>query len=135
MNLTNVRAGLYERALRTGLRGYDSSRSSLDPDCFVVALGAGEYHNDFTDGETVTWTVLCLFTRAGGDERAQYKIDDLLSPDTATSMIDALETAVTGDVLTTACDTVQVIGWGEPGTYTAGDTEFVGVEVTVATIT
>ena len=131
MNLANVRDGLSTRLQTiTGLRVYDAIPENAEPPCAVIAVGAGQYDQDFGDAVMVEWSVLVLISRAD-DVRAQDAIDGYLSTTGSTSITAAVRAGAT---LGGAVDSAKVTGWSEPQTYTIADVSYVGVEIQVETI-
>jgi hypothetical protein len=133
VNLADIRAALATRlATVTELRIYEHVPDTVEPPCAIVSLGNGDYTTDLSGGGNVNWTVQLLVSRAGGDVRAQQKLDGYLSTDTAESIF----AAVHGDTeLDDTIDSAEVQSWTAPGNYVFGETAYVGVEIQVETLT
>lgn len=127
MNLANVRAGL-SSALENvnNLRVYEWVPSAVQPPAAVVSLGAGDYDQDFNDGVRCTFTAIIMLTRAD-DKHGQERLDEFLSQgnDSIFHVID------TDSTLGGSCDSARVTGWTEPGTFTIGGIDYLGVEVSI----
>ena len=125
MNLTSVRAGITS-ALETidNLRIYEWIPSTIQPPAAVVSLGTGQYDADLDNGMIVNYGVLVMLTRAD-DQNSQQRLDDFLGQDT-NSIFHAIDTNPT---LTGSCDSCRVTSWNNPGTFTIGGIEYLGVEV------
>ena len=125
MNLTSVRAGITS-ALETidNLRIYEWIPSTIQPPAAVVSLGTGQYDADLDNGMIVNYGVLVMLTRAD-DQNSQQRLDDFLGQDT-NSIFHAIDTNPT---LSDSCDSCRVTSWNNPGTFTIGGIEYLGVEV------
>ena len=125
MNLTSVRAGITS-ALETidNLRIYEWIPSTIQPPAAVVSLGTGQYDADLDNGMIVNYGVLVMLTRAD-DQNSQQRLDDFLGQDT-NSIFHAIDTNPT---LSGSCDSARVTSWTNPGTFTIGGIEYLGVEV------
>ena len=125
MNLTSVRAGITS-ALETidNLRIYEWIPSTIQPPAAVVSLGTGQYDADLDNGMIVNYGVLVMLTRAD-DQNSQQRLDDFLGQDT-NSIFHAIDTNPT---LSGSCDSCRVSSWNNPGTFTIGGIEYLGVEV------
>ena len=125
MNLTSVRAGITS-ALETidNLRIYEWIPSTIQPPAAVVSLGTCQYDADLDNGMIVNYGVLVMLTRAD-DQNSQQRLDDFLGQDT-NSIFHAIDTNPT---LSGSCDSCRVTSWNNPGTFTIGGIEYLGVEV------
>ena len=125
MNLASVRTGI-TTALETvaNLRIYEWIPSTIQPPAAVVSLGTGQYDADLDNGMIVNYGVLVMLTRAD-DQNSQQRLDDFLGQDT-NSIFHAIDTNPT---LTGSCDSCRVTSWNNPGTFTIGGIEYLGVEV------
>jgi len=127
MNLASVRAGI-KTALQgvSDLRIYEWIPSQLSPPAAVVSLGTGQYDADFNDGMSVNYGVLVMLTRAD-DQHGQERLDAFLGQgvNSVFYVIDANPT------LSASCDSARVTSWNNPGTFTIGGIEYLGVEVNI----
>jgi hypothetical protein len=125
MNLASVRAGI-TTALQNvdNLRIYEWIPSTIQPPAAVVSLGTGQYDADNTDGMLVNYGVLVMLTRAD-DQNSQQRLDEFLGQgnDSIYQVID------TDPTLSDSCDSCRVTSWNNPGTFTIGGIEYLGVEV------
>jgi hypothetical protein len=125
MNLASVRAGI-TNALQNvnNLRIYEWIPSTIQPPAAVVSLGTGQYDADNTDGMLVNYGVLVMLTRAD-DQNSQQRLDEFLGQgnDSIYQVID------TDPTLSDSCDSCRVTSWNNPGTFTIGGIEYLGVEV------
>jgi len=125
MNLASVRAGI-TTALQNvdNLRIYEWIPSTIQPPAAVVSLGTGQYDADNTEGMLVNYGVLVMLTRAD-DQNSQQRLDEFLGQgnDSIYQVIDADPT------LSDSCDSCRVTSWNNPGTFTIGGIEYLGVEV------
>jgi hypothetical protein len=125
MNLASVRAGI-TTALQNvdNLRIYEWIPSTIQPPAAVVSLGTGQYDADNTDGMLVNYGVLVMLTRAD-DQHSQERLDEFLGQDT-----DSIYHVIDADpTLSDSCDSCRVTSWNNPGTFTIGGIEYLGVEV------
>ena len=125
MNLASVRAGI-TNALQNvnNLRIYEWIPSTIQPPAAVVSLGTGQYDADNTDGMLVNYGVLVMLTRAD-DQHSQERLDEFLGQDT-----DSIYHVIDADpTLSDSCDSCRVTSWNNPGTFTIGGIEYLGVEV------
>jgi hypothetical protein len=125
MNLASVRAGV-TTALQNvdNLRIYEWIPSTIQPPAAVVSLGTGQYDADNTDGMLVNYGVLVMLTRAD-DQHSQQRLDEFLGQDT-----DSIYHVIDADpTLDGSCDSCRVTSWNNPGTFTIGGIEYLGVEV------
>ena len=125
MNLQSVRAGI-TTALQNvnNLRIYEWIPSTIQPPAAVVSLGTGQYDADNTEGMLVNYGVLVMLTRAD-DQLGQQRLDDFLGQGND-SIYNAIDTNPT---LGGSCDSCRVTSWNNPGTFTIGGIEYLGVEV------
>jgi hypothetical protein len=125
MNLQSVRAGI-TTALQNvnNLRIYEWIPSTIQPPAAVVSLGTGQYDADNLEGMLVNYGVLVMLTRAD-DQLGQQRLDDFLGQGND-SIYNAIDTNPT---LGGSCDSCRVISWNNPGTFTIGGIEYLGVEV------
>jgi hypothetical protein len=125
MNLASVRAGI-TNALQNvnNLRIYEWIPSTIQPPAAVVSLGTGQYDADNTEGMLVNYGVLVMLTRAD-DQNSQQRLDEFLGQgnDSIYQVID------TDPTLSDSCDSCRVTSWNNPGTFTIGGIEYLGVEV------
>lgn len=125
MNLANVRDGITNALQNIGnLRIYEWIPSQVSPPAAVVSLGTGQYDTDVDDGMVVNYGVLVMLTRAD-DQKGQARLDEFLSQGT-NSIFEAIDANPT---LTGSCDSCRVTGWNNPGTFSIGGVEYLGVEV------
>jgi hypothetical protein len=98
----------------------------VQPPAAVVALGTGNYDQDFNDAMTVNYGVLVMLTRAD-DQHGQERLDEFLGQgnDSIYHVID------TDPTLGGSCDSARVVSWNNPGTFTIGGIEYLGVEVNI----
>ncbi len=125
MNLASVRAGI-TTALQNvnNLRIYEWIPSTIQPPAAVVSLGTGQYDADNADGMLVNHGVLVMLTRAD-DQHSQERLDEFLGQDT-----DSIYHVIDADpTLDGSCDSCRVTSWNNPGTFTIGGIEYLGVEV------
>jgi len=125
MNLASVRAGISDTLQNVNnLRIYEWIPSTIQPPAAVVSLGTGQYDADFNEGMVVNYGVLVMLTRAD-DQLGQQRLDDFLGQgtDSVYYVIDANPT------LSGSCDSARVTSWNNPGTFTIGGIEYLGVEV------
>jgi len=125
MNLASVRAGIGDALQNVdNLRIYEWVPSQVQPPAAVVSLGTGSYDADYNDGMVVTYGVLVMLTRAD-DQHGQERLDEFLGQgnDSIYHVIDADPT------LGGSCDSCRVTSWNNPGTFTSGGIEYLGVEV------
>jgi hypothetical protein len=125
MNLASVRAGIGDALQNVNnLRIYEWIPSTSQPPAAVVSLGTGQYDADNTDGMLVNYGVLVMLTRAD-DQHSQERLDEFLGQgnDSIYHVIDADPT------LDGSCDSCRVTSWNNPGTFTIGGIEYLGVEV------
>jgi hypothetical protein len=125
MNLASVRAGI-TTALQNvdNLRIYEWIPSTIQPPAAVVSLGTGQYDADNADGMLVNYGVLVMLTRAD-DQHSQERLDEFLGQDT-----DSIYHVIDADpTLSDSCDSCRVTSWNNPGTFTIGGIEYLGVEV------
>jgi hypothetical protein len=125
MNLASVRAGI-THALESinNLRIYEWIPSTIQPPAAVVSLGTGQYDADLDNGMVVNYGVLVMLTRAD-DQNSQQRLDEFLGQDT-----DSIYYAIdTNPTLSGSCDSARVTSWNNPGTFTIGGIEYLGVEV------
>jgi len=125
MNLVDVRAGI-TNALQNieNLRIYEWIPSQVSPPAAVVSLGTGQYDADLDNGMIVNYGVLVMLTRAD-DQKGQARLDEFLGQGT-NSIFNVIDTDPT---LTDSCDSCRVTSWDNPGTFTIGGIEYLGVEV------
>jgi hypothetical protein len=125
MNLQSVRAGI-TTALQNvnNLRIYEWIPSTIQPPAAVVSLGTGQYDADNLEGMLVNYGVLVMLTRAD-DQLGQQRLDDFLGQGND-SIYNAIDTNPT---LGGSCDSCRVTSWNNPGTFTIGGIEYLGVEV------
>lgn len=127
MNLASVRAGISDVLQNVNnLRIYEYIPSQLSPPAAVVALGAGQYDADFNDGMVVNYGVLVMLTRAD-DQHGQERLDEFLGQgnDSVYHVVDANPT------LNGSCDSARVTSFNNPGTFSIGGIEYLGVEVNI----
>jgi hypothetical protein len=127
MNLASVRTGITS-ALGTvsNLRIYEWIPSTIQPPAAVVSLGTGTYDSDLDNGMIVNYGVLVMLTRAD-DQLGQQRLDDFLGQGT-----DSIYYAIdTNPTLSGSCDSSRVTSWNNPGTFTIGGIEYLGVEVNI----
>jgi len=127
MNLASVRAGISDVLQNVNnLRIYEWIPSTIQPPAAVVSLGTGQYDADFNEGMVVNYGVLVMLTRAD-DQLGQQRLDDFLGQgtDSVYHVIDANPT------LNGSCDSARVTSWNNPGTFSIGGIEYLGVEVTI----
>jgi len=125
MNLSDVRAGItHAIGNMNNIRIYEWIPSSVQPPAAVVSLGTGNYDADFNDGMLVQYSVLVMLTRAD-DQLGQQRLDDFLGQGND-SIFHAIDLDPT---LSDSCDSCRVTGWNNPGTFTIGGIEYLGVEV------
>ena len=98
--------------------------SQVSPPAAVVSLGTGQYDADLDDGMIVNYGVLVMLTRAD-DQKGQARLDEFLGQGT-NSIFNVIDTDPT---LTGSCDSCRVTSWDNPGTFTIGGIEYLGVEV------
>ena len=125
MNLASVRAGIGDALQNVNnLRIYEWIPSTIQPPAAVVSLGTGQYDADNTDGMLVNYGVLVMLTRAD-DQNSQQRLDEFLGQgnDSIYQVID------TDPTLSDSCDSCRVTSWNNPGTFTIGGIEYLGVEV------
>lgn len=125
MNLVDVRAGI-TNALQNieNLRIYEWVPSQVSPPAAVVSLGIGQYDADLDNGMIVNYGVLVMLTRAD-DQKGQARLDEFLGQGT-NSIFNVIDSDPT---LTDSCDSCRVTSWDNPGTFTIGGIEYLGVEV------
>mgnify|MGYP006921428272 CR=1 FL=1 len=125
MNLVDVRAGI-TNALQNieNLRIYEWIPSQVSPPAAVVSLGTGQYDADLDNGMIVNYGVLVMLTRAD-DQKGQARLDEFLGQGT-NSIFNVIDSDPT---LTDSCDSCRVTSWDNPGTFTIGGIEYLGVEV------
>lgn len=125
MNLVDVRAGI-TNALQNieNLRIYEWVPSQVSPPAAVVSLGTGQYDADLDNGMIVNYGVLVMLTRAD-DQKGQARLDEFLGQGT-NSIFNVIDSDPT---LTDSCDSCRVTSWDNPGTFTIGGIEYLGVEV------
>lgn len=127
MNLASVRAGISDVLQNVNnLRIYEWIPSQLSPPAAVVSLGTGQYDADFNDGMVVNYGVLVMLTRAD-DQHGQERLDEFLGQgsDSVYYVVDANPT------LNGSCNSARVISWNNPGTFSIGGIEYLGVEVNI----
>ena len=127
MNLASVRAGISDTLQNVNnLRIYEWIPSTIQPPAAVVSLGTGQYDADFNEGMSVNYGVLVMLTRAD-DQLGQQRLDDFLGQgtDSVYYVIDANPT------LNGSCDSARVTSWNNPGTFSIGGIEYLGVEVNI----
>jgi hypothetical protein len=125
MNLSEVRAGItHAIGNMNNIRIYEWIPSSVQPPAAVVSLGTGNYDADFNEGMLVQYSVLVMLTRAD-DQLGQQRLDDFLGQGND-SIFHAIDLDPT---LSDSCDSCRVTGWNNPGTFTIGGIEYLGVEV------
>lgn len=125
MNLVDVRAGI-TNALQNieNLRIYEWVPSQVSPPAAVVSLGTGQYDADLDNGMILNYGVLVMLTRAD-DQKGQARLDEFLGQGT-NSIFNVIDSDPT---LTDSCDSCRVTSWDNPGTFTIGGIEYLGVEV------
>ena len=125
MNLASVRTGITS-ALESvnNLRIYEWIPSTIQPPAAVVSLGTGSFDADFDEGMIVNYGVLVMLTRAD-DQGGQQRLDDFLGQG-FDSIFHAIDTNPT---LSGSCNSSRVTSWNNPGTFTIGGIEYLGVEV------
>ena len=125
MNLVDVRAGI-TNALQNieNLRIYEWIPSQVSPPAAAVSLGTGQYDADLDNGMIVNSGVLVMLTRAD-DQKGQARLDEFLGQGT-NSIFNVIDSDPT---LTDSCDSCRVTSWDNPGTFTIGGIEYLGVEV------
>lgn len=127
MNLASVRAGISDTLQNVNnLRIYEWIPSTIQPPAAVVSLGTGQYDADFNEGMVVNYGVLVMLTRAD-DQLGQQRLDDFLGQgtDSVYHVVDANPT------LNGSCDSARVTSWNNPGTFSIGGIEYLGVEVNI----
>jgi hypothetical protein len=125
MNLSEVRAGItHAIGNMNNIRIYEWIPSSVQPPAAVVSLGTGSYDADFNNGMLVQYSVLVMLTRAD-DQLGQQRLDDFLGQGND-SIFHAIDLDPT---LSDSCDSCRVTSWNNPGTFTIGGIEYLGVEV------
>ena len=127
MNLASVRAGISDTLQNVNnLRIYEWIPSTIQPPAAVVSLGTGQYDADFNEGMVVNYGVLVMLTRAD-DQLGQQRLDDLVGQgsDSVYYVVDANPT------LNGSCDSARVTSWNNPGTFSIGGIEYLGVEVNI----
>jgi len=127
MNLASVRAGISDTLQNVNnLRIYEWIPSTIQPPAAVVSLGTGQYDADFNEGMVVNYGVLVMLTRAD-DQLGQQRLDEFLGQgtDSVYYVIDANPT------LNGSCDSARVTSWNNPGTFSIGGIEYLGVEVNI----
>jgi len=127
MNLASVRAGISDTIQNVNnLRIYEWIPSTIQPPAAVVSLGTGQYDADFNEGMVVNYGVLVMLTRAD-DQLGQQRLDDLVGQgsDSVYYVVDANPT------LNGSCDSARVTSWNNPGTFSIGGIEYLGVEVNI----
>jgi len=127
MNLASVRAGISDVLQNVNnLRIYEWIPSTIQPPAAVVSLGTGQYDADFNEGMVVNYGVLVMLTRAD-DQLGQQRLDDFLGQgtDSVYYVVDANPT------LNGSCDSARVTSWNNPGTFSIGGIEYLGVEVNI----
>lgn len=127
MNLASVRAGISDTLQNVNnLRIYEWIPSTIQPPAAVVSLGTGQYDADFNEGMIVNYGVLVMLTRAD-DQLGQQRLDDFLGQgtDSVYHVVDANPT------LNGSCDSARVTSWNNPGTFSIGGIEYLGVEVNI----
>ena len=127
MNLASVRAGISDTLQNVNnLRIYEWIPSTIQPPAAVVSLGTGQYDADFNEGMVVNYGVLVMLTRAD-DQLGQQRLDDFLGQgsDSVYYVVDANPT------LNGSCDSARVTSWNNPGTFSIGGIEYLGVEVNI----
>lgn len=127
MNLASVRAGISDTLQNVNnLRIYEWIPSTIQPPAAVVSLGTGQYDADFNEGMVVNYGVLVMLTRAD-DQLGQQRLDEFLGQgtDSVYYVIDANPT------LSGSCDSARVTSWNNPGTFSIGGIEYLGVEVNI----
>jgi len=127
MNLASVRAGISDVLQNVNnLRIYEWIPSTIQPPAAVVSLGTGQYDADFNEGMVVNYGVLVMLTRAD-DQLGQQRLDDFLGQgnDSVYHVVDANPT------LNGSCDSARVTSWNNPGTFSIGGIEYLGVEVNI----
>jgi len=127
MNLASVRAGISDTIQNVNnLRIYEWIPSTIQPPAAVVSLGTGQYDADFNEGMVVNYGVLVMLTRAD-DQLGQQRLDEFLGQgtDSVYYVIDANPT------LNGSCDSARVTSWNNPGTFSIGGIEYLGVEVNI----
>lgn len=127
-----IRDGLADAAKAgTGLRAYKGNRDQVETPCVVVPLPDVEYHTEFGGGIRCTFAVRFLVGRADevvGEER----LAAAMNPDGADSLAAALESDPT---LGGVCETVAAVSASRLGVYAYGETDYLGVELTVDVLT
>jgi hypothetical protein len=127
MNLALVRAGLTDvLGSVAGLRVYDTAPETIEPPAATVFLGSATVNDDFDGAYTVSWSIVLLVSRAADDSRAQRALDSTIN-----DVVDAIDA---DNTLGGVVDSADVAGWDDPGTFTYGETDYIGTAVTVETI-
>lgn len=125
MNLASVRTGITSALENVNnLRIYEWIPSTIQPPAAVVSLGTGSFDTDFDEGMIVNYGVLVMLTRAD-DQGGQQRLDDFLGQG-FDSIFHAIDINPT---LSGSCDSARVTSFNNPGTFTIGGIEYLGVEV------